>query len=474
MKDALEKERFLLFFFIFLGILLTSLLFSLLLLRYLAIQQIKGSTELYHSYKIAAELRQSSSDLTKMARLYVITGEKRYFDYFNEIISIRNGTSPRPLNYDQVYWDLIIGGDRPHPYGNPESLVSKMISYNFSLNELELLHDSEERSNELGRIEIKAMNARDGKYDDDSGSYTVQGIPNLPLAIQLIFDEEYMKQKAAIMEPIQEFFTSVENRTQSTYQKYSQWMLYDIIVAIALALLSTVVMVISVLKALNSLSAATRQNELLLLNIFPASIAYRLKHGEEQIADEFQQASVMFADIVGFTLMTTILGVKKIVPMLNSLFEEFDNLTEIYSVEKVKTMGDNYMAVSGVPVPNTEHAVNLADYAVALLDKLVGFNKKYNTNIQMRVGMTFGPVVAGVIGHKKFIYDVWGDVVNVASRMESTSLPGKIQITEKMAALLEDDFIIEERDPFKVKGVGILRNYFLIGRKAGQVSKESD
>ena len=92
----------------------------------------------------------------------------------------------------------------------------------------------------------------------------------------------------------------------------------------------------------------------------------------------------------------------------------------------------------------------------------------------MRVGMTFGPVVAGVIGHKKFIYDVWGDVVNVASRMESTSLPGKIQITEKMAALLEDDFIIEERDPFKVKGVGILRNYFLIGRKAGQVSKESD
>jgi class 3 adenylate cyclase len=318
------------------------------------------------------------------------------------------------------------------------------------------------------------MNARDGKYDDDSGSYTVQGIPNLPLAIQLIFDDEYMKQKAAIMEPIQEFFTSVENRTQSTYQKYSQWMLYDIIVAIALALLSTVMMVISVLKALNSLSAATRQNELLLLNIFPASIAYRLKHGEEQIADEFQQASVMFADIVGFTLMTTILGVKKIVPMLNSLFEEFDNLTEIYSVEKVKTMGDNYMVVSGVPVPNTEHAVNLADYAVALLDKLVGFNKKYNTNIQMRVGMTFGPVVAGVIGHKKFIYDVWGDVVNVASRMESTSLPGKIQITEKMAALLEDDFIIEERDPFKVKGVGILRNYFLIGRKAGQVSKESD
>ena len=465
MNTTLKKERFLLFFFIFLGILLTSLLLSVLLLRYLAIQQIKNSDELYNSYKIAAELRQSSSDLTKMARSYVITGYKKYFDYFNEIVSIRNGTTPRPLNYDQVYWDLIVAGKRPHPYGQPQSLISIMIKNNFTVAEFALLHSSEDRSDALGRIEREAMNMRDGKFDDGEGNYTVQGIPNLPEAIQLVFGDEYAKQKAKIMEPIQQFFSSVDSRTKNSYNQYSKWMSYDIIFAIVLAFLSTLVMIISVLKALNSLSAATRVNELLLLNILPASIAERLKHGEEQIADEFSQASVMFADIVGFTSMTTLLGVKKIVPLLNSLFEEFDNLTEVYGVEKVKTIGDNYMAVAGVPIPSADHATNLADYALAILNKLIDFNNKYKTSVELRIGMTFGPVVAGVIGHKKFIYDIWGDVVNVASRMESTSLPGKIQITEKMALLLDDNFVTEEREPIEVKGMGLLKTYFLTGRK---------
>ncbi|RUR08678.1 adenylate/guanylate cyclase domain-containing protein [Legionella sp. km772] len=466
MKTAVKKERFLLFFFIFLGILLTSLLLSLLLLRYIAIQQIKSSDALYNSYKIAAELRQTSSDLTRMARSYVITGEKKYRDYFNEIIAIRNGTSPRPRNYDQVYWDLIIGGTRPQPFGPPESLEKIMIKNNFTLSDFELLHSAEDRSNALGQVELQAMNMRDGKYDNGTGTYSIQGIPNLPQAIQLVFGEEYMKQKAAIMQPIQEFFSTVNARTQREYNTYSRWMSYDLVIAIILAFLSTIVMIISIVKALNSLSAATKENELLLLNILPASIAERLKHGEEQIADEFSQASVMFADIVGFTLMTASLGAKKIVPLLNSLFEEFDNLTEVYGVEKVKTIGDNYMAVAGVPIPNTEHAINLADYALAMLSKLDAFNIQHHSKIEMRIGMTFGPVVAGVIGHKKFIYDVWGDVVNVASRMESTSIPGKIQITEKMALLLEDSFIIEQREPIEVKGMGVLNNYFLLGRKA--------
>ena len=163
--------------------------------------------------------------------------------------------------------------------------------------------------------------------------------------------------------------------------------------------------------------------------------------------------------------MTAFLGAKKIVPLLNALFAEFDNLTEVYNVEKVKTIGDNYMAVSGVPTPNEDHASNLADYALSILTKLVEFNEVYKTNVQMRLGMTFGPVVAGVIGHKKFIYDIWGDVVNIASRMESTSLPGKIQITEKMALILKENYVIEEREPFEIKGYGVLKNYFLIARK---------
>ena len=439
---------------------------SLLFLKYLAKQQNQSARDLYSSYKIAAMLRQSSTDLTTMARMYVITGEKKYRDFFNEILLIRNGSSPRPINYDQVYWDLVVDASkRPNPYGAPQSLNSLMIDNNFTLSEFELLRNAEERSNDLGSIEIKAMNMRDGKYDDGSGTYLINGKPDVALATELVFGKEYMKQKALIMLPIQQFFTTVDMRAKDNYKRLSQWMMWDIIIAIALSVLSTIVMLFSVLKTLNSLSEANRESELLLLNILPASIAQRLKQGEEQIADEFQQASVMFADIVGFTSMTTKIGVKKMVPILNLLFEALDNLTVEYGVEKVKTTGDNYMAVSGVPIPISDHAIKLADYALSILVKLREFNEKNHTNIEMRIGMTFGPVVAGVIGQKKFIYDVWGEVVNMASRMESTSLPGAIQITEKMALMLEDNFIVQEREPIEIKGIGLLKNYFLLARK---------
>jgi class 3 adenylate cyclase len=437
----------------------------LLLLKYLATQQVRRSEDLFVSYKIASELRRSSGDLSKMARLYVITGEKRYRDYFNEILTIRKGSSPRPVDYNEVYWDLVAGGEAPHPYEKSRSLVSVMIAHGLTLGEFELLRLAEERSNALGLIEVKAMNLRDGKYDDGSGRYSIKGKPNLSLAMELVFGDEYMKKKAEIMRPLQQFFSAVHQRTQEDYQHISRWMLYDIVFAIILALLSTIIMIISVMKALNTLSQATKENEMLLLNILPASIAERLKQGEELIADEFQQASVMFADIVGFTDMTTRLGVKKIVPLLNSLFEVFDNLTECFDVEKVKTIGDNYMAVAGVPTPSVDHAQKLADYAIAILETLQEFNIQNKTQVQMRIGMTYGPVVAGIIGHKKFIYDIWGDVVNTASRMESTSLPNRIQITEKMAFMLEDSFIVEAREPIEVKGIGTLKNYFLLGRK---------
>lgn len=466
MISTRKQEQFLIFFFIFLGILLTSLLCSLLLLKFLATQQIKKSEDLFISYNIASELRNSSADLTKMARLYVVTGEKKYYDYYRKILAIRKGAAPHPVDYSAVYWDLIAGGEPPPPsYEKSRSLVSSMIAHKLTLPEFELLRLAEERSNALVSIEIRAMNMRDGKYDDGSGAYAIKRKPDLPLAMQLVFGDEYMKKKARIMKPLQEFITPIDRRTQEDYKQYSQWMLYDIVFAIVLAFMSTVIMIISVKKALNTLSHATRENEILLLNILPPTIAERLKQGEELIADEFQQASVMFADIVGFTKMTAQLGVKKIVPILNSLFESFDNLTESYEVEKIKTIGDTYMAVAGVPTQRVDHAQKLADYALAILEKLHEYNEQHKTEIQMRIGMTYGPVVAGIIGHKKFIYDIWGEVVNTASRMESTSLPNKIQITEKMAFMLEDSFIVEAREPIEVKGIGLLKNYFLIGRK---------
>ncbi|WP_259331306.1 adenylate/guanylate cyclase domain-containing protein [Legionella bozemanae] len=156
---------------------------------------------------------------------------------------------------------------------------------------------------------------------------------------------------------------------------------------------------------------------------------------------------------------------KKTVNVLNLLFAELDKLTEKYHIEKVKTIGDNYMAVSGVPEQTTRHAINIANYALAILEKMQAFNQENQMQLQLRIGITYGTVIAGIIGHKKFVYDIWGNVVNLASRLEETSLPNKIQISEKMAFMLQDEFIVEPRGTLEMKGIGDVTTYFLLGKK---------
>lgn len=465
-RKIFKQNPFLVSFFFFLAILLISLLVCLLLLKSIADQQIRSANERYDSYQLADELRQTSDDLTKMVRLYVVTGDKKYRQYFNEILSIRNGLSPRPLKYNQIYWDLVTDSTRPRSFSRAKSLNALLIEHGFTLSEYALLKEAENRSNDLAKLETKAMNAMEGKFEDASGKYTLTGKPNPELARQLVFSTQYEEAKANIMLPLQKFFESVETRTARQYNILNRRMLWVIALAIILSALSTIVMIISIVKALRTLHQASKETDLLLLNILPGPIADRLKKGEELIADEFPQASVMFADIVGFTQMTFKFGATKMVRILNELFEEFDNAVEKYGVEKVKTIGDNYMAIAGVPIQTTDHATRLANYALEIMHRLKEFNKRNNYDFQMRVGMTYGAVVAGVIGHKKFIYDVWGDVVNTASRMESTSIPGHIQLTEKMALMLEDNFIVEPREEeIDVKGIGRMRTYFLKGRK---------
>jgi class 3 adenylate cyclase len=430
--------------------------------------QVLSAQEKYSAYVLSDTMRQTSDDLTKFCRLYVITHDQNYLNDYNEILLIRNGRSARPLRYDQIYWDLVLDpkAARPRPYGPVISLRQMEIDHGLSAKEFALLQESERNSNQLAQYELQAMNAVQGRYlDPATGQYTIKRSPNQEWAIEMVFGQEYMVKKAQIMAPLQIFLETLDDRTTRKNDKFNKESVQIIFLAIGLSMLSTVLMLISILKALSSLSKVHQENEVLLLNILPEAIAERLKAGEEPIADEIPHASVLFADIVGFTEMTHRLGAKETVALLNSLFAEFDILTEEFGVEKVKTIGDNYMAVAGVSIPEENHAIRLAEFALALQQKIKFYGQVNHVNLQLRIGMTSGELIAGVIGHKKFIYDIWGDVVNIASRMESTGEPGKIQVAEKMANILEEKFILEPREAIEVKGRGLMQTFFLIGKK---------
>lgn len=203
--------------------------------------------------------------------------------------------------------------------------------------------------------------------------------------------------------------------------------------------------------------------ESLLLNILPAPVAARLKQGE-QIADSFEHAAVLFADIVGFTPLSTRYTPEQMVGLLNRAFSVFDQLAEKHGLEKIKTIGDAYMVVSGVPLARSDYLEALADMALEMQAAIVALNADPDlADIQIRIGLNLGPVVAGVIGLKKFSYDLWGDTVNTASRMESSGVSGRIQVTEAVYTALQPHYTFESRGKIQVKGKGEMPVYFLTG-----------
>ncbi|WP_199246540.1 adenylate/guanylate cyclase domain-containing protein [[Phormidium] sp. ETS-05] len=199
----------------------------------------------------------------------------------------------------------------------------------------------------------------------------------------------------------------------------------------------------------------------LLLNILPEQIATRLKQEEQTIADSFAEVTVLFADIVGFTQFCTQIPPTELVALLNEIFSRFDLLAEQYNLEKIKTIGDAYMIVSGIPVPRPDHAEAMANMALEMQRTIGQFNAKTGSSFNIRIGIHTGPVVAGVIGIKKFIYDLWGDTVNIASRMESHGLPGCIQVTEATYQQLKHKYLFEKRGTIHVKGKGEMTVYLL-------------
>jgi class 3 adenylate cyclase len=206
-----------------------------------------------------------------------------------------------------------------------------------------------------------------------------------------------------------------------------------------------------------------RENERLLLNILPGSIAKRLKEGEDEIADYFADVTVLFGDIVGFTALSSEISASQVVDMLNGLFTRFDQAASELRIEKIKTIGDCYMAVCGLPHRCSDHAERMARMALRMADATREYGEEQGLNLELRIGLNSGPVVAGVIGTSKFIYDLWGDTVNLASRMESTGVPGKIQVTRSVYEQLKGSFEFEGRGVVAVKGKGEIEAWLLLG-----------
>ncbi|MEA5520857.1 adenylate/guanylate cyclase domain-containing protein, partial [Limnoraphis robusta] len=208
---------------------------------------------------------------------------------------------------------------------------------------------------------------------------------------------------------------------------------------------------------------ARQLSDKLLLNILPLKIAERLKLKEEYIVDDFANVSVLFADIVGFTKISETLTPEKLVEILNRIFVEFDYITERNGLEKIKTIGDAYMAAAGIPEIHAEHAIACVKSALEMNKFIKNDPFLQNIQLELRIGIHSGAVVAGVIGKNKFAYDLWGDAVNTASRMESHGSPGEIQITKSVKDSIGDRFVLEERGLVNVKGKGMVETYFVKG-----------
>ena len=219
-------------------------------------------------------------------------------------------------------------------------------------------------------------------------------------------------------------------------------------------------------ETLYSLDIEKRRVEKLLNNILPAAIAERLRDGEETIAEIHPEVTVFFSDIVGFTELSAKIGPTETVRLLNDIFGEFDELADRHKIEKIKTIGDSYMVVGGVPTGDSFHCHHVASFAIDVRAFLDEFSKGLNYPLQMRIGIHTGTVAAGVVGKKRFSYDLWGDVVNIASRFESACEPDKIHVSQAVKIRLENDYTFADGGLVELKGKGITKSYYLIGTKS--------
>ncbi|MDP7704712.1 MULTISPECIES: adenylate/guanylate cyclase domain-containing protein [unclassified Mycobacterium] len=244
---------------------------------------------------------------------------------------------------------------------------------------------------------------------------------------------------------------------------------FGYVVSVATSWLMVMAIVWSALREITRaervIEAEYHRSESLLANILPTKIAERLKDPSRSvIADKYDDASVLFADIAGFTSRASDTAPTELVRFLDQLYTQLDALVDRHGLEKIKTSGDSYMVVSGVPDPRPDHLEALARLALDMADAVAGLKDPQGRAVPLRIGLAAGPVVAGVVGARKFFYDVWGDAVNVAARMETTDVEGRIQVPQDVYDRLKDGFLFEERGDIQVKGKGVMHTWYLVGR----------
>lgn len=292
----------------------------------------------------------------------------------------------------------------------------------------------------------------------------LEKIVNIDLEIQDTI-QSFENQANELSEKLIVFSNQEIERARLQIETTSRAATVLLVAALVLALILAAAIAEQFWWALKQLETEKEKSERLLLNILPSPIAERLKEEEQVIADSFPEVTVLFADIAGFTPLSASLPPTKLVQLLNEIFSAFDALVEKHELEKIKTIGDAYMVVGGLPYPQPNHAIAIAEMALDMQRVIEDFNQRHQTNLNMRIGINTGPVVAGVIGTKKFIYDLWGDTVNTASRMESHGIIGEIQITDSTYQQLRHKYVIEKRGVIEVKGKGDMKTYLLKDRK---------
>ena len=226
-------------------------------------------------------------------------------------------------------------------------------------------------------------------------------------------------------------------------------------------------------KLFDQVVAERKVSERLALQVPPDSIAARLKARPDVTADSFTDVTVLIVDIVGFADMTPAVSPERLALLLDEIFAVFDGLAKQRGLKKIKTLGNSYMAAAGVPEPSRDHAVRAANLALDMVDAVDHFNERGSHSLQVRIGMATGAVVAGVIGRRLYLYDVWGDTVNTASRMESHGVAGRVQVAESTRRLLGEPFLLEERGALDVEGKGEIKTWFVGGRNNTEGGQKS-